>query len=101
MPLGKAANQDEVWEKIQYETAYDHMLERLDEPMKIDAKDDEEHYFVDLKLQKHWDNMRGWAEKALDKKANAQHTEYWDKTAARREGMIAERNVLLAKGTLS
>eukprot|EP00746_Dinoflagellata_sp_MGD_P158937 gnl/MRDRNA2_/MRDRNA2_86593_c0_seq8.p1 gnl/MRDRNA2_/MRDRNA2_86593_c0~~gnl/MRDRNA2_/MRDRNA2_86593_c0_seq8.p1 ORF type:complete len:555 (+),score=105.89 gnl/MRDRNA2_/MRDRNA2_86593_c0_seq8:167-1666(+) len=103
MPLGGMANQDEIWEKLQYETAYDHMTEMLDQPMQVHEKpiDDEKHYFVDLNLKKHWDNIRGWGERKWDQKFDTQHAEYWDKTIPRRNKMVGERNAMLANGTLS
>merc|ERR1719265_1094232 len=102
-PLGGMANQDEIWEKIQYESAYDHMTELLDQPVQVHEKpmDDEEHYFVDLNLKKHWDNIRGWGERKWDQKFDTQHAEYWDKTAERRNKMVGDRNALLKDGTLS
>jgi len=106
LQLGKMANQDEIWEKIQYEAAYDHMTERLDEPMQVDPNDDENtaltsHNFVDLDLKKHWDSIRGWGERKWDQKFDTQHGEYWEKTADRRNAMVAERNAKLASGELS
>lgn len=99
--LGDMANQDELWEKVQYEAAYEHMLERLDQPMQVDPKDDEQHYFVDLNLKKKWDSIRGWGERKWDLKFDNQHALYWDTTKERRNQMIAERNAKLASGELS
>merc|ERR550514_101678 len=101
MPLGTMGNQDEVWEKVEYETAYDHMLEMLDQPMEYDPKDTEEHYFVDLNLKKHWDNMRGWAERKWDQVFDTQYGEYWEKTAPKRIKMVAERNEAIKNHQLS
>jgi len=101
VPLGKLANQDEIWEKIEYETAYDHMMEQLDKPMNMDPQDDEKHWFVDLDLKQHWENIRGWGEKMWDNKFDGQHGKYWDSTAERRNTMIGERNAKLKSGALS
>merc|ERR1719161_2999902 len=92
--LGGMANQDEIWEKLQYETAYDHMHEMLDAPMQVHEQpmDGETHYFVDLNLKRHWDQIRGWGERKWDSKYDTEHAEYWDKTADRRNFMVHERN---------
>merc|ERR1719313_412250 len=46
------ANEDEAWEKIQYETSYAHMKEWLDKPMLVGEEPN--HWFVDLNLMEHW-----------------------------------------------
>jgi hypothetical protein len=109
MPLKGMANQDEIWEKIQYEAAYDHMTEMLDQPMQVhaepmvsaDGENPEKHYFVDLNLKQHWDKIRGWGERKWDQKFDTQHADYWEKTIERRNIMVAERNAKLKSGELS
>merc|ERR1719272_2846344 len=107
LPLKGVANQDEIWEKIQYESAYDHMVERLDEPMNVDEHEvkDElnegEHHFVDLHLKRHWDQIRGWGERKWDQKFDTEHGKYWENTASRRNEMVAARNLKIASGELS
>jgi len=93
------ANEDEAWEKIEYETAYTHMKEELDKPMMIGEEPN--HFFVDLNLIEHWKPMRGKAEEKWDDKNDKQHTEYWAKTAERRNEMIGERNKRMSSGQLS
>merc|ERR1719326_1668360 len=84
------ANEDETWEKVQYETAYQHMKEQLDQPMMVGEEPN--HFFVDLNLMEHWKGLRGKFEENWDKKADAQHAQYWVKTIPRRNEMIQDRN---------
>jgi len=93
------ANEDEAWEKLEYETAYEHTKEQLDKPMMIG--DEEGHFFVDLNLMEHWKPMRGKWEEKWDKKNDKQHTDYWASTADRRNVMVSERNLKLKDGSLS
>jgi len=99
--LRKVANQDEVWEKLLYETAYDHMTEALDQPMQINPQDKDQHYYVDLELKEHWEHIRGWGERKWDKTFDAQHGQYWVKTTERRDKMVGERNEKIASKQLS
>merc|ERR1719281_1916892 len=89
------ANEDETWEKLQYETAYDHMIEQLDKPMMVGEEPN--HFFVDLNLIEHWKPMRGAFEQKWDKANDKQHADYWTKTVPRRNEMIQERNRKIAE----
>jgi len=93
------ANEDETWEKLQYETAYTHMKEQLDQPMMVGEEPN--HFFVDLNLMEHWKGIRGKFEENWDKKNDAQHQQYWVKTISRRNAMVGERNKLVRDGHLS
>lgn len=99
--IGSKEKKDEIWEKLEYENAYDHMKELLDQPMQVVEGDDEEHYFVDLELAKHYDGVRGWMEKLTDSSGDKAHTEYWQRTIPRRNEMVSERALKLASGELS
>jgi hypothetical protein len=93
------ANEDETWEKLQYETAYTHMKEQLDQPMMVGEEPN--HFFVDLNLMEHWRGIRGKFEETWDKKNDAQHAGYWVKTISRRNEMVNERNKKVKEGRLS
>eukprot|EP00746_Dinoflagellata_sp_MGD_P157770 gnl/MRDRNA2_/MRDRNA2_86310_c0_seq1.p1 gnl/MRDRNA2_/MRDRNA2_86310_c0~~gnl/MRDRNA2_/MRDRNA2_86310_c0_seq1.p1 ORF type:complete len:448 (+),score=85.29 gnl/MRDRNA2_/MRDRNA2_86310_c0_seq1:192-1346(+) len=93
------ANEDETWEKLQYETAYTHMKEQLDQPMMVGEEPN--HFFVDLNLMEHWKGIRGKFEEAWDKKNDAQHSQYWLKTIGRRNEMVGARNKKVYEGRLS
>jgi hypothetical protein len=93
------ANEDETWEKLQYETAYTHMKEQLDQPLMVGEEPN--HFFVDLNLMEHWKGVRGKMEEKWDKKNDAQHQQYWVKTISRRNEMVGERNKKIAEGRLS
>jgi len=93
------ANEDETWEKLEYETAYEHMLEELDKPMMVGEEPN--HFFVDLKLIEHWKPMRGAFEVKWDKMNDKAHADYWVKTATRRAEMVTERNLKVSEGRLS
>jgi len=93
------ANTDEAWEKLQYETAYQHMKEKLDQPLMIG--EEANHYFLDLNLMEHWDNFRGAWEKKWDASNDKKHTEYWVKTIPRRQEMVSNRINEINEGKLS
>merc|ERR1740130_768197 len=93
------ANEDETWEKLEYETAFEHMKERLDAPMMVGEEPN--HFFVDLNLIEHWKPIRGKFEQTWDKKNDAQHAAYWTKTISRRNEMVGERNKKIIDGRLS
>jgi len=95
----KASMTPKDWDKVEYETAYQHMKEQLDAPMMVGEEPN--HFFVDLKLIEHWGSMRGQWELDWDKKFIAEHTKYWPRTADRRNEMTAERNKKIAEGQLS
>merc|ERR1719420_704336 len=92
-------NEDEDWEKLEHQTAFDHMKEMLDKPMMIGSEPN--HYFVDLGLIEHWEPFRGAFEKMLDKKADTDHAKYWKATMERRNEMIDARNKAISERTLS
>jgi hypothetical protein len=93
------ANEDETWEKLQYETAYTHMKEQLDQPMMVGEEPN--HFFVDLNLMEHWKGIRGTFEREWDKKNDAQHAAYWIRTIDRRNEMVNDRNKDVKEGRLS
>jgi len=94
-------NKDEDWEKLQYETAYQHMKEKLDQPLMMGSEPN--HYHVDLNLIEHWKEpmFRGKFEAFFDKTNDQKHTEYWFKTVPRRNEMIQARNKEIKEGRLS
>lgn len=100
LPLrAMGANEDETWEKLEWETAYEHMKEKLDEPMMVGEEPN--HFFLDLNLIEHWKPLRGKFEQEWDRKNDAQHADYWTKTINRRNEMVGERNRKINEGRLS
>jgi len=93
------ANEDETWEKLEYDTSYNHMMEQLDQPMMVG--EEANHFFVDLNLMEHWKPLRGESEQKWDKKNDAEHAAYWIKTITRRNEMVGERNKKIKLGKLS
>jgi len=93
------ANEDETWEKLEYETGYEHMKEQLDQPMMVGEEPN--HFFVDLNLIEHWKPIRGMFEMKWDAKNDKQHADYWTKTINRRNEMVGERNKKIVEGRLS
>jgi len=93
------ANEDETWEKLEYDTAYEHMLEQLDKPMMVGEEPN--HFFVDLNLIEHWKPIRGKGEEKFDAKNDKAHTDYWAKTIPRRNELVGERNKKIQEGKLS
>jgi len=93
------ANEDENWEKIEYDTAYEHMKEMLDKPMLVGEEPN--HFFVDLNLMEHWGKFRGPLEQKFDEKNDKAHGDYWAKTVPRRNELIGERNTKIKAKKLS
>merc|ERR1719160_2038884 len=93
------ANEAPTWEKLQYDVAYQHMKELLDQPMMIG--EERNHFFVDLNLIEHWKLIRGKWEEDWDRKNDAAHKDYWVRTISRRNAMVSSRNKKIKDGVLS